>query len=835
MSYSINEIVQIIQARRYGSSKSNINWLLTDSRSLCFPEETLFFAIQSTRNDGHKYISDLYIRGVRNFIVSHLPDSYETQQEANFLVVPSPLESLQKLAQYHRHRFHIPVVGITGSNGKTIVKEWLTTLLRPSFQITRSPRSYNSQIGVPLSVWQMNEQTEIAIFEAGISEPGEMRRLESMISPTLGIFTHLGSAHQENFISTEEKCMEKLTLMRHCDTLIYNADYSVLSSCIARSALQADLIRWSRTNPSAPIFISSIVSNEEKTTLSYRINVCHNLICPKNQILFSNPAEAQFTIPFTDEASIENAINCLCASLILGLSPEEIATRSQALQPVAMRLEVKEGRNNCIIINDSYNSDLSSLDIALDFLYRRSEAKGMLRTLILSDLLETGENPSSLYRKVSRLIQNRGIHKVIAIGSEIKALHSPNIHYFPTTRSFLDSSLLHSIQDEIILLKGSRSFRFERISDALTLKVHETILEIDLNALVANYNWFRSKLRPETKMVCMVKASAYGAGSLEVAKTLQDHRVDYLAVAVADEGSSLRKAGITTGIIIMNPEMSALNTLFEYELEPEVYNFRLLHALIEAARAQGITDFPIHLKIDTGMHRMGFSPSEVPLLIRELSEQNALLPRSVFSHLVGSDSNEFDEFTLNQIRIFTEAAQKIQAAFPHKILRHILNSAGIERFTEYQMEMVRLGIGLYGVSAIDNRIIHNVSALRSTILQIRNVPEGDTVGYSRRGKITRPSRIADIPIGYADGLNRHLGNGHASCIVNGKKAPFVGNICMDVAMIDVTDIPCQEGDSVEIFGPHQPVTVLSDLLDTIPYEILTNVSERVKRIYFQES
>lgn len=821
MSYTLKEIAHILHARCYGDSTPSVDWLLTDSRSLCFPEETLFFAIRSTRNDGHKYLPDLYARGVRNFVVTELPADYSLYRDSNFLIVSSSINALQELARYHRARFHIPVVGITGSNGKTVVKEWLSALLSPSLRVTRSPRSYNSQIGVPLSVWQLNEQTQVGVFEAGISEPGEMQRLEPTIAPTLGIFTHLGSAHQENFLSIEEKCMEKLALMKHCHTLIYNADNATISNCIARGNLQPDLlIGWSRIDPRAPVFVPSVDRNDENTTISYIIN----------------GDRYEYTIPFTDEASVENSLHCLCAAWQLGLSPDEINRRMNELEPVAMRLEVKEGRNNCVIINDSYNSDLSSLDIALDFLYRRSEAKGMHRTLILSDLLETGENPSILYRKVSRLIKSRGIHKVLAIGSDVKAITYPEIHFFARTEEFLNSPLIHSLRDEVILLKGSRPFRFERISEALTLKVHETTLEIDLNALVANYNWFRSKLRPETKMVCMVKASAYGTGSLEVAKTLQDHRTDYLAVAVADEGSALRHAGITTGIIVMNPEMAALHTLFEYELEPEVYNFRLLHALIHAAQTQGITNFPIHLKIDTGMHRMGFVPDEIPLLIETLRGQRALLPRSVFSHLAGSDSSEFDAFTLSQIRQFEEAAEQLQRVYPHKILRHILNSAGIERFPEYQMDMVRLGIGLYGVSSVDNRILHNVSSLRTTILQIRNVPAGDTIGYSRRGIVTRNARIAAIPIGYADGLDRHLGNGIGAGIVHGKKAPFVGNICMDVTMIDVTDIPnCQEGDPVEIFGLQQPVTVLADQLGTIPYEILTGISDRVKRIYFQES
>ena len=820
MSYSIETISQLLCAKRIGDKESRIDWLLTDSRSLCFAEETLFFALQSKRNDGHKYISDLYARGVRNFVVSQLPDT-ASFTDANFLVVANPLKALQKLAELHRAKFQIPVIGVTGSNGKTVVKEWLHQLLSPDRVITRSPRSYNSQIGVPLSVWQLNEESELAIIEAGISEMGEMRALQSIIRPTIGILTNIGGAHQENFFSLQEKCMEKVSLFKDCDVVIYNGDNDLISDCVAKNMLTAREIAWSKTDKEKPLFISAINKGTDCTTISYRY------------LGFDN----SYTIPFIDDASIENSLNCLAACLYLMVPNEEITVRMAKLEPVAMRLEVKEGKNGCVLINDTYNSDIASLDIALDFLYRRSEAKGMKRTLILSDILETGQSTTLLYRKVAQLVHSRGINKIIGVGSEITSIAKKfeiEKYFFPNTEAFLKSEVFSSLRNEVILIKGSRDFAFERISEELELKVHETILEINLNALVANLNYFRSKLKPETKMVCMVKAFAYGAGSYEVAKTLQDHRVDYLAVAVADEGSDLRKAGITGSIMIMNPEMSAFKTMFDYKLEPEVYSFHLLDALIKEAEKEGITNFPIHVKLDTGMHRLGFAPGDMPELIKRLKLQNAVLPRSVFSHLVGSDSEKFDTFTRQQIEIFDEASLQLTSAFQHKILRHICNSAGIERFPGAQHDMVRLGIGLYGVSAVDNSIINNVSTLKTTILQIRDVPKEDSVGYSRKGHLERDSRIAAIPIGYADGLNRHLGNGNAYCMVNGKKAPYVGNICMDVCMIDVTDIDCKEGDNAIIFGDELPITVLSDILDTIPYEILTSVSSRVKRVYFQD-
>ena len=820
MSYSIETISQLLCAKRIGDKESRIDWLLTDSRSLCFAEETLFFALQSKRNDGHKYISDLYARGVRNFVVSQLPDT-ASFTDANFLVVANPLKALQKLAELHRAKFQIPVIGVTGSNGKTVVKEWLHQLLSPDRVITRSPRSYNSQIGVPLSVWQLNEESELAIIEAGISEMGEMRALQSIIRPTIGILTNIGGAHQENFFSLQEKCMEKVSLFKDCDVVIYNGDNDLISDCVAKNMLAAREIAWSKKDKEKPLFIRDINKETDSTTISYRY------------LGFDN----SYTIPFIDDASIENSLNCLAACLYLMVPNEEITARMAKLEPVAMRLEVKEGKNGCVLINDTYNSDIASLDIALDFLYRRSEAKGMKRTLILSDILETGQSTTLLYRKVAQLVHSRGINKIIGVGPEITSIAKKfeiEKYFFPNTEAFLKSEVFSSLRNEVILIKGSRDFAFERISEELELKVHETILEINLNALVANLNYFRSKLKPETKMVCMVKAFAYGAGSYEVAKTLQDHRVDYLAVAVADEGSDLRKAGITGSIMIMNPEMSAFKTMFDYKLEPEVYSFHLLDALIKEAEKEGITNFPIHVKLDTGMHRLGFAPEDMPELIKRLKSQNAVLPRSVFSHLVGSDSDKFDTFTRQQIEIFDEASLQLTSAFQHKILRHICNSAGIERFPGAQHDMVRLGIGLYGVSAVDNSIINNVSTLKTTILQIRDVPKEDSVGYSRKGHLERDSRIAAIPIGYADGLNRHLGNGNAYCMVNGKKAPYVGNICMDVCMIDVTDIDCKEGDNAIIFGDELPITVLSDILDTIPYEILTSVSSRVKRVYFQD-
>lgn len=785
--YTISKISILIGAHRIGTYDQHIAWLLTDSRSLSFPESSLFFAIRTGKGDGHAYIRDLYDRGVRAFVVEEVPEG--DYADANFLLVPDTLLALQRLAERHRDSFNIPILGITGSNGKTIVKEWLYQMLSPDYTVTRSPRSYNSQIGVPLSVWGLWEKSQVGIFEAAISQPGEMDALQQIIQPTLGIFTCLGTAHQENFESLKQKCMEKLRLFKDVKALIYPADNQIVEDCVREMDLKSELIPWHSTG----------------------------------------------------NAIEDNKMVCRVVCRYMGMSDEVIEERLNRLEPVAMRLEVKAGVRGCTLINDSYNSDLNSLDIALHFMNRRPEREGKSKTLILSDIQQTGVPPMMFYTHLSQMLEQQGVEQLIAIGPVISE-HShcfenlkAQCYFYPDTQSFLQSNLLGTLRDQLILIKGARSFCFEQITDMLEQKVHETILEVNLSAIAQNLDYYRSFLKPETKIVCMVKADAYGAGAVEVAKILQDHRVDYLAVAVADEGVALRNAGITSNIMIMNPEMSTFRTLFQYNLEPEVYSFRLLDALIHAAKKECITNFPIHIKLDTGMHRMGFDPlKDMPALIERLKQQNAVIPRSVFSHFVGSDCDDFDDFSARQYDLFLQGSEQLCQAFPHGILRHMCNSAGIEHFPERQMEMVRLGLGLYGINSRNNQLINNVCTLRTTILQIHDVPAGDSVGYSRRTFMERDSRIASIPIGYADGLDRLLGRGNGYCLVNGQKARYVGNICMDVCMIDVTDIPCQEGDSVLIFGEELPPAVLSDIIDTIPYEILTGISNRVKRVYYQE-
>lgn len=823
MHYTVNEIQQMIGATLYGEGTQQVDWLLTDSRSLSFPESTLFFAIRTAKNDGHLYIPLLYKRGVRAFVVEYLPEDPNVYAEASFLLVDHSLRALQLLAEHTRRSFGIPVIGVTGSNGKTIVKEWLNQLLCADYKIVRSPRSYNSQVGVPLSVWLLDEHTQLGIFEAGISQKEEMQHLQPIIRPTLGVLTNIGQAHQENFATLEEKCLEKLQLFSVCQKLVYCADSSLIKQCLKKAGMQENqLLPWSRRDESCPLFVRFVEKGETRTQIGYRYQ----------------QRDCQFTLPFVSEASIENALHCLTLCLHLGVTPEQIEERMAKLEPVAMRMEVKEGRDGCLLINDSYNSDVNALYIALDFMNRRPDPEGRSHTLILSDMLQTGQQADQLYFAVAHLLAIRGVNKLLAVGPEFCAhrhLFQMESYFFHTTEELMDSQVFQNLHDELILLKGARNFRFEKISEQLELKVHETILEIDLNALVDNVNYYRSFMKPDTKMVCMVKASGYGIGSLEVSKTLQDCGVDYLAVAVADEGADLRKAGITSNILIMNPEMTSFKTLFDCKLEPEVYNFSLLEALIRAAEREGVTNFPIHVKLDTGMHRLGFDPQhDMERLIQRLKKQDALIVRSVFSHFVGSDSPDFDSFSTLQFERFELGSNQLQAAFPHRILRHICNTAGIQRFPERHLDMVRLGLGLYGVNPIDNQGIHNVATLKTTILQIRQVPENESIGYSRRSYTRRPSRIAAIPIGYADGLNRHLGNGKGYCLVNGHPAPYIGNICMDVCMIDVTDIPCREGDKVVIFGEELPVSTLSGWLDTIPYEVLTGISNRVKKVYYKD-
>lgn len=822
MNYPISKIASILGVKNQVFTDIEISVLLTDSRKLHNPQETLFFAIETKQNDAHRFISDLYYSGVRNFVVTKFFPEWKSFSDVNFLQVTNTLQALQKLATYHRRQFHIPIIGITGSNGKTVVKEWLYQLLEEDYNIVRSPRSYNSQIGVPLSVWELNKDTTLAIFEAGISQPGEMEYLEPIIRPTIGVLTKLGEAHQENFTSQQQKCMEKLELFVNSDIFVYEEDNKVIHQSVDTMVLSQKSFCWSRKYPDAPLYIRRIDKNENKTIIYYS---------------FLN-FEYSVSIPFIDEASVENAISCLAVMLYLNVKPEKISNRMMKLEPVAMRLDVRQGKNNCIIINDSYNSDINSVKIALDFQQQRKVDRSLKKTLIISDILQTGIMPKSLFKRVAELVQQSGIEKLIGIGHDIyensDIFSVPEKYFFRSTEDFIRSNKWKEFENELILLKGARKYHFEQINELLEQRIHETLLEIDLDAIVHNFNFYKSKISPHTKLVCMVKANGYGAGAVEIAKTLQYHRCEYFAVAVAEEGIELRKEGISAPIIVLNPEVNGFEELFSEDLEPEVYNFRILDAFIREADRRGITNYPIHVKIDTGMHRLGFLPEQIPELMVRLKSQKGLNVKSVFSHLAASESWLFDDFTQKQIDILDTVHKKIEKEIGHSVWKHILNSAGIERFPNSQWDMVRLGIGLYGVSASGLNGLKNVFTLKTTILQIKNVQNHETVGYGRKEALNRDARIATIRIGYADGLDRKFGNRNGKVLINGQFAPIVGNVCMDLCMVDVTDIDAKEGDAIVIFGENLSIIELAKSIDTIPYEILTSVSPRVKRVYVKE-
>jgi alanine racemase len=822
MQYTIQQIASILGLPAGKQHPGKISVLLTDSRKLTLPDETLFFAMETKNNDAHAFVKELYEKGVRHFVVSKLLPEWEKFAGVNFLKVKNPLSALQKIAAYHRTKFNIPVIGITGSNGKTVVKEWLYQILEKNYNIVRSPRSYNSQIGVPLSVWQLDDETELGIFEAGISMPDEMEKLEPVIRPTIGVLTKIGEAHQENFTSLQQKIMEKLELFVNCEVLIFDEDSELVSQCTDQMALSPKTFTWSRKSRDAHMYISSVKKSAESTVINYSL------------LDFDD----SFTIPFTDDASIENAISCLAVALYLHISPAEISSRMALLDPVAMRLDVRKGKENCIIINDAYNSDINSIRIALDFQQQRKVERRLKKTLILSDILQTGMTPRLLYKKVAEMAEQSRIERIVGIGRDITAHRSmfsmPEKSFYRTTEEFVASGEWRNFDHELILLKGARKYHFEQISALLEERIHETMLEVDLDAVVHNFNFYKSRLHPDTKMVCMVKANAYGAGAVEIAKTLQYHRCDYLAVAVAEEGIQLRKEGISLPLIVLNPEVNGFEELFAADLEPEIYNFRILEAFIKEAERRGITQYPVHLKIDTGMHRLGFLPEQIPEMIALLKGQKGLKVHSVFSHLSAGESWLFDDFTHRQMDIFRKAAEEIEQAFHHPVYKHILNSAGMERFPDTQWDMTRLGIGLYGVSASGLPGLRNVCTLKTTILQIKQVSSNETVGYGRKEKLDRDARIATIRFGYADGLDRQFGNRKGKALINGHCAPIVGNVCMDLCMVDVTDIEAGEGDAVILFGEGLSVIELAESIGTIPYEILTSVSPRVKRVYIKE-
>lgn len=795
MQYTISDIVPIIQAEARIVKNTGVSQLLLDSRRIIDPAGSLFFALSGFRRDGHDFIPALYRSGVRNFVISHEVDEAGCP-DANFLRVPNTLDALQELAAYHRSRFSIPVIGITGSNGKTIVKEWLYHLLQPEYSVVRSPRSYNSQIGVPLSIWQMNAKHTLAIFEAGISKPGEMERLEKMIRPTIGVFTNIGEAHSEGFASVEEKEQEKRKLFIR-----------------AKEVPELEIIEVNRGRQTTQITASNPKQPGEKLTIQ---------------------------IPFIDEASADNAITCWKVLLYLGYEHEVIQERMKGLSPVDMRLELKKGINHCMVINDSYSADLSSLEIALNFLVKQSP--GLKRTVILSDFLQSALPDEQLYAQVSDALQKHSVSRLIAIGERITkafSINSPEIavELYTDTAGFLKQFRSGSFKEEAILVKGARLFQFEQIVQQLEQKVHQTVMEINLNAIVHNLQTFQSRLLPETKVMAMVKAFAYGSGGAEIAGILQYHKVDYLGVAYADEGVELRRAGIGLPVMVMNPEENAFETIIEHSLEPELYSFEILRAFDTFLQKEGLTQYPVHIEVETGMNRLGFSVNEIKELGQYLNQTSSFKIQSVFSHLAASEEVIQDSFTMQQFSLFRNAASELQQVLGYSFISHIANSAAAFRHPEMQLDMVRLGIGLYGVDSSSTRQseLQTVATLKSTIAQLKRIHPGDSVSYNRKGKVTRESVIATVRLGYADGYPRRLGNGAGKVLINGQLVPIIGTICMDMFMADVTGLPAVKvGDEVIIFGKELPVQELARWADTIPYEILTGISQRVKRVYFEE-
>lgn len=826
--YTVGSVCQIVKGKLLaGKQHGNtiISDILIDSRQLITAGNTLFFALISSRNNGHKFIPELYDKGLRSFVVSQVPVSKNQMPDASFIVVKNTLTALQQLAGFHRSQFDIPVIGITGSNGKTIVKEWLFQLVNPDKNIVRSPKSYNSQIGVPLSVWQLNAASELAIFEAGISEPDEMEKLQPIIRPTIGIYTNIGQAHDENFINTTQKAGEKLKLFTKVDTLIHCSDHSDIQEVFIKSGLNRHIktFTWGQKNP-ADLMIQSI-STSGSTTLI--------------EALYGGNT-VSVSIPFTDAASLENAMHCWSLMLLIGYEPDVISSRMAQLNPIAMRLELKEGINNCTIVNDFYNSDFNSLRIALDFLNQQNQHRE--KTVILSDILQSGRSEVELYTDIGALLHAKGINRFIGIGQAISRQQDKFLmsrEFYDSTEAFLNHFAVASLSNQSVLLKGARKFEFERISNLLQQKAHETVLEINLNHLLSNLNYFKNKLTPETKLMAMVKAFGYGSGSYEIANVLQFHHIDYLAVAYADEGVELRKAGIETPIMVMSPEENSFDAMIRHRLEPEVFSFRILDLLEETIRRTALPSnkpVKIHIKLDTGMHRMGFCEHELEELVQRLTANNMLFVQTVFSHLAASDKVEHDSFTLQQIENFSRMSDKIVCSLPYRIHRHILNTAGISRFPAAHFDMVRIGIGLYGIAADpdDKAGLSTVISLRSTISQIKTVGVSQSVGYNRSFLTDKPVRIGIVPIGYADGLSRKLGNGKGKLFVRGKETRIIGDVCMDMCMIDLNDIDAIEGENVTIFDEQHSVEDFALDSETIPYEIFTGISRRVKRVYFYE-
>jgi len=817
---SLNILSEITKGKLIGNGNLFISEIITDSRTFVSSENSVFFALKGLRNDGHVFIEDLCERGIINFIISDYKKEYANFKNANFIIVNNTLEALHKLGEYHRDIFSSNIIAIVGSNGKTIVKEWLYQLLQNNFNIVRSPKSYNSQLGVPLSLCLLNNNYNLGIIEAGVSEVGEMAKLEKIVKPNVVIFTSLGEAHQENFKDFESKASDKLKMFKRAKTLIYSPDYEQIADTIKGNDFysEKEVVTWSFKSKSANIYVEEVNKGDNSSEIK---------VLYKNNIV-------SYSIPFIDEASIKNSLSCFGYLASQNLLSDNILERFSKLEAVEMRIQQKKGINNCTLVNDYYNSDITSLKIAVDLL--KNISKNLSTTIILSDIMQSGISDNDLYKTVADLINVNKIDKFIGIGKNItkhKLFFKASVktEFYNTTDEFLKQALRKKFNNEIVLLKGARSFKFEKISEVLELKKHRTVLEINLEAITHNFNYYKLLIPAKTKTMVMVKALSYGSGTHEIAGLLQHNGVDYLGVAFADEGVKLRKAGITTRIMVMNPDENSISDIINYQLEPEIYSFKVLDAFLNKLKTNSVKNLPIHIKIDTGMKRLGFCNFEIDKLINILNSNEFLHVQSVFSHLVATDEAEHDDFTKKQISTFTKVSTKISEALPYKFLKHILNTSGIERFPNAVFDMVRIGIGLYGFSANNKSKLMNVSTLKTRVSQVKYVAKGETIGYSRKWKAKQDSKIAIIPIGYADGLSRQLSNDVGQVLINNQKVPIVGNVCMDMCMIDITNVNAKEDDEVIIFGDNYTANEIAKKLNTIPYEIITGVSERVKRVY----
>lgn len=812
--------MEIVSGQLIGDGQTPIEQIFFDSRLIVHPINGIFFALSGNQKDGHTYIADAYHKGIRTFVVQHPIQQYK---DINQIIVDNPLQALQNWARIHRQQFNIPVIGITGSNGKTIVKEWLNQLLWKNFNISRSPKSYNSQFGTAISILQLNQENNLGIFEAGISMPNEMEKLEEIIQPTIGVLTKIGNAHLENFKDEEQLIREKLKLFTNVDKLVYNIENEQLHQIISDDdhLSKIDKITYGYTD-SALVQIKEIIQEETNT----KISILHN------QEVFT------FSIPFQDDASIKNSLICLTTLIGLNIDYKQYKSNFSELLPIEMRLEIKEAINNSIIINDSFNSDLNSLKIGLNVLNQQKKAR---KTLVLTDILQSNLSDQELYQQTAELVNPYHFTEIVLIGDKIsnyKDLFQSYVRSYKSTDEFLEQFKTQNVYDEAILLKGARPFQLEKIAEELETRSHDTVLEINLQNLIENIKTYRSLLKPTTKIMCMVKANSYGVGSFEVANVLENNGVDYLGVAIADEGKELRKAGISVPIIVMNPEQSSYSTVIEYQLEPEIYSFRVLDLFVKKLKEKQISrPYPIHIKLETGMNRLGFHESEYDHLIETLKQTPQVYVQSIFTHLATADMQDEKEYAQYQFNRFDNGYKILSEALDVKPIKHCLNSPGIVAYNDHQYDMVRLGIGMYGYSEYSdfmNKKLKPVVQFKTIISQISELKVGETVSYGRRFKAERNSRIATLPVGYADGIRRSLGYGKGKVGVNGKLAPITGTICMDMLMIDVTDINCKEGDEVIIFGSYPTLADYTKDLDTIPYEVLTSIALRVNRVYYKE-